>query len=323
MLSYSSSKIRALSSQGPSGAVARSIVQLPETNNKVVVCTPDLSRYSGLEKFKGMYPDRFFNVGIAEQNLIGVACGLAGEGFKPFVSSYASFASTRALDQIKISMAYMNMPITVLGYGSGLSVGILGATHICIDDLAIFGALPNITILSPCDGLQVAKCIEAASEYDKPVYIRLTGGLKLDVTDREDYKFDIGENRVIKKGSDVVFFVIGSVISRVIQSVDLLEQEGISCSIVNIHTFKPFNQNIVDQFCDHKLFVTVEEHNKYGGLGSLISDLIVKNKMKVDLMKIAVDDYYPKAASYERLLDDAGFGVDSMYKKVKFLMQSK
>ena len=190
-----------------------------------------------------------YNTGIAEQNMIGIAAGFASEGFIPFASTYATFASMRCADQVRVNMGYMKLGVKLIGLTAGLSVGILGATHMSIEDIAVIRSIPNITILSPADCTETIKAILAASENRDPTYIRLTGGMPSPIVYSEDYNFSIGKMITLRDGNDVVVFATGTMVYNSIKASELLEKQGISVKVIDVHTIKPLDKETIIQNC--------------------------------------------------------------------------
>lgn len=220
-------KARMWSLIGSVGTFGVAMNELAEEYPGVCIVTADLCRFSGLEAFKKNFPNNFYNVGIAEQNLLGVAGGLTSEGINTFAVTYASFISTRALDQVKTHMGYMKLPIKIVGLTAGFSAGILGATHMALEDISIFRSIPNITILSPADCVEEVKCLEAAMEYDRPVYIRLTGTKRIPTIYQEDYPFKIGKADYLKKGKDICILATGVVVQLAVAAAEELEKKSV------------------------------------------------------------------------------------------------
>ena len=245
MIVYDKRNIRTWSLLGPSGAHGTAAVELAETDPRVLFLTADLCFFSGLERFKAAYPDRIYNVGIAEQNMLGIAGGLAKEGFVPFCNTYASFCASRCADQVRVNMSYMGLPIKLIGLTAGYGAGVLGATHASIEDVSLMRALPNITVISPADCTEIIKTILAAAKTPDPTYIRLTGPMNTPIVYKEDYKFEIGKAIYIKEGEDVCFIATGSMVYQTVQASKLLEKEGVSCGVINMHTIKPLDVDTV------------------------------------------------------------------------------
>jgi len=322
-LDFSSSDIRTWSRLGLCGAFGVASLSLPDINENTVILTADLGIYSGLERFMQQYPDRFYNIGIAEQNLIGVAAGFAKEGMQVFATTYATFAASRCMDQVRVNMGYMNLGIKLIGMTSGLSVGILGATHMSIEDIAIMRAIPNITIISPADGLETIKAVLALAKHDGPVYVRLTGAMPHPIVYKEDYPFTIGKPVTLLEGSDIMIFATGSMVHYAQKATEILSDKGISAGLINIHTIKPFYPDVLEQIKNVKLIVTVEEHSIIGGLGSVLAEHITKYSDAPPLLMLGLNDTYPKAGEYLWLLKQQGLtsediadSITQQYQKV-------
>lgn len=309
--------IRAWSMMGPTGVFGVAMNELAKCYTDFNVVTADLCTFSGLERFSKEYPERFYNVGIAEQNMLGIAAGMTKEGINTFAATYASFATTRALDQVRVSMGYMGIPLKLVGLTAGFASGILGATHMALEDIATVRAIPNMVILSPADCLEAVKCIEAALLCEAPVYIRLTGTARMPIVYTEDFVYKIGENKCLKEGDDVCIFATGSMVHYGLQVSNELENEGINAKVYDVHTLKPFEKKIIEENLKAKLFVTIEEHSVIGGLGDIIAGEIAIMPSHPKLLKIGVEDFYPHAASYDCLLERAGLTKEAVVEKIK------
>lgn len=301
---------------GPTGLFGVAMHELARENRNLCVVTADLCSFSGLERFAREFPERFYNVGIAEQNMVGIAAGLTGEGMDVYAATYASFLSTRALDQVRISMGYMKLPIKLVGLTAGFASGILGATHMSLEDLSIMRSIPNIRILSPADGIETIKCLEAAMYYKGPVYIRLTGGARMPVIYKEDYDYKIGQSDQLKEGKEICVLATGSLVRAALEAAMELEHLGISTAVVNVHTIKPFDMAMLRETAKYKLVVTAEEHSVIGGMGSAVAELFSSYKYHPPLLRIGVEDEYPHGASYPYLLERCGLAKDKMAEKI-------
>lgn len=301
-MEYTSANIRLWSRLGSCGALGQAALELPKLNDKVVFLTSDLCYYSGLERFKNEYPDRLYNVGIAEQNMIGVAAGLAKEGFIPFATTYGTFAAMRCADQVRVNMGYMQLGIKLIGLTSGLSVGILGPTHISIEDIAVMRSIPNMIILSPADCTETVKAITAAMQIDSPVYIRLTGTMPNPIVYKEDYDYEIGKMITVKQGEEVIIYATGTMVYQALKASDLLEEKGVFAKVIDVHTIKPLDKETIKENCRAKLIVTVEEHSVYGGLGSAVNDCLAELNLKENVHMLGIRDCYDHAAEYSYLV---------------------
>jgi transketolase len=239
MLELTATTSKQWSRIGSRGIYGQAILDLAGSCPELVVLSADLGNSSGLDRFKKSYPEQFINVGIAEQNLIGVAAGIAKEGFTVFASSFAPFIAMRASEQVRMNMGYMNLNVKAVGIGSGLVMGFLGNSHYGIEDVAVMRAIPNMTVVCPADCGEIVKVVQAAAEHKGPMYIRLTGGPNCPVVYTDNYEFEIGRAIELKIGSEVAIIANGSMVAPAIAAADLLSQHGVSVGVYNFHTVKP------------------------------------------------------------------------------------
>lgn len=308
--------LRMWSMVGSTGTFGLAMGELVKEYPGLCIVTADLCKFSGLERFRQEYPQNLYNVGIAEQNMIGMAAGLACEGVTVFAATYASFLSTRALDQVRISMGYMNAPVKLVGLTAGFSAGILGATHMALEDVAIFRSIPGMTILSPADCLEEVKCLEAALAFPGPVYIRLTGTKRMPSVYREDYEFEIGKAVSLREGKDICILATGSMVSAAVKVSEELEKSDISTAVYNIHTLKPIDKELMNSLGSYRIIVTVEEHSVIGGLGGVVAEEISGLSVRPKLLRIGVEDYYPHAGPYSSLISNAGLSWDHILQRI-------
>lgn len=321
MIEVTARNVRIWSRLGPSGAVGTAALELAERNPNVVMLTADLRFFSGLERLKEKYPDRIYNFGIAEQNMVGAAGGFAKEGFFPFASTYASFASSRCADQVRVNMSYMKLPIKLIGLTAGFAAGILGATHMSIEDIAVMRSLPNITVVSPADCTEIIKCMLAVADSKEPTYIRLTGPMNTPIVYKEDYDFEIGKSIELVSGNEVCIVATGSMVHESLEAAKLLEEKGISCSVINMHTIKPLDTKMLDKVMQrHKLAVTVEEHSEIGGLGGAVAEYIATHHINVGLEIIGIKDFFPCAGDYRYQLEQSGLTAVQICERIERLL---
>ncbi len=317
MIEFSQRNSRIWSRLGPSGALGVAALELAKRNASVLMLTADLCFFSGLERFKNEYPDRIYNFGIAEQNMIGAAGGLAKEGFLPFATTYASFAASRCADQVRVNMSYMKLPIKLIGLTAGLAAGILGATHMSLEDEAWMCALPNITVISPADGMEIVKCMLAVSETNEPTYIRLTGTMDASIVYREDYPYEIGKAVRLETGEDICIIAAGSMVSESLKAAKLLKEEGISCTVFNMHTIKPLDSSVIERARkEYSMIVVVEEHSVNGGLGSAVARYLAKENRHPPLLNIGIPDFFPHAGDYNYQLEQCGLTAVQIKNKI-------
>lgn len=309
------SEIKKWAVMGPRATFGMAILKVYEEEPDFFVMSADLGSSSGLARFYSKYPDAFINVGIAEQNLIGVAAGLAKDGTPVFATSFAPFISMRASEQIRMNMGYMSLNIKAVGLGSGLAMNTLGASHFGLEDIAVMRAIPGMTVLCPSDGLQIVKCVEASKHYAGPVYIRLSGGA--DIIYEDDFDYEIGRSVTLKKGKDIAFIASGSIVSQTLKAASLLEEQGITCTVIDMHTIKPLDKETLNSLMEYQLIVTVEEHNILGGLGSAVAEYYACKKKRPRQLMIGVNDFYPHPGSYEYLLNVCGLSPEKIAERVK------
>jgi transketolase len=316
MIAFTPVNIKTWSRIGSNGAFGIAAAELAETDKSVVMLTSDLMFYSGLNRFQAAYPDRLYNLGIAEQNLIGVAAGMAKEGLTPFANTYASFAASRCVDQVRVNMGYMQLGIKLVGLTSGLSVGILGATHMSIEDIAVMRSIPNLTVLSPADCAETIKATLAAAKIKGPVYLRLTGSMGNPIVYDQDFEYVIGKANTLKEGSDLSIIATGSMVYTSLQAAKLLEAQGISCQVLDMHTIKPLDIEAVKNACKTKLIVTVEEHSDIGGLGSAVAETLSILAKKPPQLIIGLADEYKHAGTYDFLLSEYGLTAEKIADRI-------
>lgn len=317
MLDFSPINISVWSRLGSCGAFGIAALELPKTDDKVLVVTSDLCAFSGLDRFRRTYPDYLYNVGIAEQNMIGVAAGLAKEGFNPFVTTYASFASTRCADQVKVNMGYMGLGVKFVGLTSGFAVGILGPTHMGLEDIAFFRSIPRITILSPADCTSTVKATLAAAQIKGPVYLRLSGSMGAPIVYKGDFEYRVGKAITLREGSAVSIIATGSMVARALKTADLLAAAGVDVGVLDMHTIVPLDADaVLKSCCGGRLLVTMEEHFVAGGLGGAVAEYLADVAEKPRQLMFGVRGEYPHAGSYQYLMEKSGLTPDLMAEKI-------
>ena len=303
-------------------AYGEALAELGAVNENIVVLEADLSKSTKTSDFKKVYPERHFNMGIAEQNMLGVAAGFAAAGKIPFASSFAVFATGRAYDQIRNSIAYPNLNVKIAATHAGLTVGEDGGSHQMLEDIALMRALPNMTVIVPADGIETKQAIKAAAEYEGPVYIRM-GRPKVPVLFDENYTFEIGKGVVLKEGTDVTLVGTGIMVSKAVEAAELLAAEGISAAVVNISTIKPLDAElIVAQAQKTGAIVTCEEHNIYGGLGSAVAEVLVEN-CPVPMTRVGVADQFGESGLPDELLEKHGLTAANIAAQAKAVIAKK
>lgn len=293
-------------------------------NKDVVVLEADLSICTMTCYFQDKYPERHFNVGIAEANMIDMAAGFATTGKRAFCHSFAMFTAGRGYDQIRQSVAYPGLNVKVIGSHAGLTVGEDGATHQCIEDLSLMRTIPGMTVFCPCDANETREIVKAMMEYDGPCYMR-TGRTSLEcVTDSiEGYHFELGKGSQLTEGTDVTIFATGLMVQESLKAVEILKAEGISARLVDIHTIKPLDTEcIIKAAKETGAIVTAEEHNIIGGLGSAVSEVVVEN-YPVPLERVGVNDVFGRSGDADLLLKFYGLTPEHVAEAAKKAISRK
>jgi len=293
------------------------LVELGKEHEELVVLDADLAGSTQTGVFGKAFPDRHINCGIAEANMTGVAAGLAAAGKIPFMSSFAMFATARNFEQIRNSIGYPQLNVKIAASHAGISVGEDGATHQCLEDMALMRQIPGMVVLNPADDVEARAAIKAAFEYVGPVYIRL-GRLAVPVlNDEENYKFELGKGVVLKEGTDVTIFATGLEVYEAVLAAEMLEKDGISAEVVNIHTIKPIDKELVIASATKTgKVVTVEEHFTIGGLGSAVCEVLSENA-PTKVLRIGINDVFGESGPALELIHKYELDAEGIYKKVK------
>lgn len=298
------------------------LCELAKTNKDIVALDADLSGSTKTAMFQKVFPERFFNCGIAEGNMISTAAGLAACGKIPFAATFAMFATGRAYEQIRNSVAYPHLNVKIAGSHAGISVGEDGATHQCCEDIALMKTLPGMTIINPADHWEMMAAVKAAVEYDGPVYLRL-GRLAVDsFNDPDNYNFTIGKGITLHEGNDITVIASGIVVKDALEAVRELEAQGINARLINIHTIKPIDEDIIVKAAKETgRIVTVEEHNVVGGLGDSVCDVTAR-KCPVPVTKIGIQDRFGISGPAPELLKLFGLSKENIAKVVSDIVKN-
>ena len=296
-------------------AYGKALVELGEQNKKVVVLDADLAGATMTKYFKAAHPDRFFDCGIAEANMMGVAAGLSTMGYVPFVSSFAMFAAGRAFEQIRNSIAYPKFNVKICCSHAGVSVGEDGGSHQAIEDIALMRVIPGMTVIVPADAKEARKATFALADFHGPAYMRLAR-LATPVFE-EDYPFEIGKANVLREGKDAAVFACGLMVNEALEAAKLLAAEGIEVSVINVHTIKPIDAECVTKYAEKcGNVVTVEEHSVIGGLGDAVADVLM-GKVCCKFRKIGVNDQFGQSGKAADVLREYGLTADQIAVKIK------
>jgi len=309
--------IKLWSSIGPRATLGLAVNELAKVHDNLAVLTCDVSTSAGLDRFKKTHPGKYFDVGIAEQNIIGIAAGFASENFNVLTTTFAPFQVARCCEQIKVNLGYMKHKITMIGIASGLILGNLGYTHCCIEDVGILRSIPNLTIISPADSLEVVKTLQSVlASKNNSVYIRLTGGANNPIVYNSDYKFEIGKSVKLTDGDDITIFCCGTMVHNSIEASKKLNEKNIKAKVINMHTIKPIDKMVIKDSLSSKLIVSIEEHNVIGGLGSAISECLSSFANTPRLLSLGIRDEYTKGGEYKYLLARHKLDIDSITNQI-------
>ena len=293
------------------------MAELGKKHEDIVVLDADLAAATKTGVFKKAFPERHIDCGIAESNMMGVAAGIAATGKVPFASSFAMFAAGRAFEQVRNSIGYPKLNVKIGATHAGISVGEDGATHQCNEDIALMRTIPGMVVINPSDDVEAKAAVEAAYEHQGPVYLRF-GRLAVPViNDNPDYKFELGKAVVLREGTDVTIIATGLTVSESLEAAKKLEADGISAQVINMHTIKPLDEDLVVAAAKETgKVVTVEEHSVIGGLGSAVCDVLAE-KAPTKVMKIGINDTFGESGPAVELLQKYGLDTESIYQKVK------
>ena len=298
-------------------AYGKALVKLSKLNENIVVLDADLSKSTKTADFKAVSPERFINIGIAESNMMGVAAGLSTCGKIPFASTFAMFAAGRAFEQIRNSICYPKLNVKVCATHAGLTVGEDGATHQSIEDMSLMRSIPNMLVINPADAVETEAAILAVAEYKGPCYVRL-GRLPVSViNDAENYKFEIGKGVTLAQGNDITIVATGIMVELALEAKDELAKEGINARVINIHTIKPIDKDLLIKAAKETgVIVTAEEHSVIGGLGSAVAE-VVTEECPVPVLKVGIKDTFGESGNPNELLQAYGLTVESIVEHSK------
>lgn len=298
-------------------AYGKALASLANINNNIVVLDADLSKSTKTADFKVVCEERFFNMGIAECNMMGVAAGLSTCGKIPFVSTFAMFAAGRAFEQIRNSICYPKLNVKVCATHAGLTVGEDGASHQAIEDLALMRSIPNMTVICPSDAVETEAAIKAIAKYDGPCYVRLGRSAVNVINDENTYEFKIGKGVTLAEGKDVTIIATGIMVDVALEAKEELKNQGIIARVINIHTLKPIDKEILVKAArETGAIVTVEEHNIIGGLGSAVAE-VLSEEIPVPVLRVGVNDVFGESGLPDQLLEAYGLTANNVIEKAK------
>ncbi len=304
-----------MSEKATRNAYGEALVELAAKNDKIVVLDADLAHATMTVTFQKEYPNRHFNAGIAEANMVNMAAGMSTMGLVPFCSTFAMFGAGRAYEQIRNTIAYPRLNVKIACTHAGVSVGEDGGSHQCIEDIALMRVIPGMTVISPADANEARKAVFAATEMDGPVYLRLAR-LATPVFE-EDHPFEIGKANVLREGTDAAVFATGIMVNEALEAAKLLEAEGKSVAVINVHTIKPIDAECVTKYAEKcSNVITVEEHSVIGGLGDAVADVLM-GKVNCKFKKIGVQDCFGQSGKAKDVLREYGLTADQIAQSIK------
>ena len=284
--------------------------------DKLFVMSGDLATSSGLDRFINNHPDKFLSAGIAEQNMVGIASGLAADGYIPFITSFSPFITGRSYDQIRMHLGYMHHNVKLVGLAAGIGVGIQGNSHYGLDDVALMRAIPGMMIVEPADCTEVANAVKAIYDYEGPVYLRLVGEAGNPIVNKSDYNFELGKAITMREGSDVAIVCAGTMVYQSLQAAKILEEKGIECKIINMHTVKPIDKDALDTIRGYQLVVCIEEANVIGSLGSAVAEYMASKPGCPVVNVYGINDNFPHAGTYKFMLNQLGLDAPHIAERI-------
>jgi len=320
---YNSTNFKIWSKLGMRASFGLATLEFGNNEKDLMILTADVSTSAGLDRYKKKFPEKYIDVGIAEQNLIGIATGLASEKYKVITTTFAPFQTIRCCEQIKVNLGYMKHKICMVGLASGLVLGNLGYTHCCIEDIGILRSIPNITIISPADSAEAIKAVEASLNHYETTYIRLTGGSNNDQIYKDDYEFKIGKSVTLKDGKDATIIATGTMVKTALDVSSIMESKNKKIEVINMHTIKPIDKDKIIEISKRtKNIITIEEHNVIGGLGSAVAETIAGLNSSPRLLSFGVNDQYSAGGDYLFLKDKFGLNATNISEKIDLLLNS-
>jgi transketolase len=323
MLTNTYSKTRDIIDSAPIKNFGKVIKNIAAKDNTAIVLTADVKSSTGLHEFADTFPERFFNVGVAEQNMLGISAGLAACGLKPFAACFSAFASMRACEQVRTDICYPKLNVKIIATHAGISFGPGGTTHHATEDIAIMRSLANMTVLVPADNIETAKIIEKASDYNGPCFIRLPRGKRPDIYKiYEDCRFEIGKADTLRDGDDITIIACGMPVYESIKAADILGKEGIDVRIINMSTVKPINEYVIMKAAkETRAILTVEEHNIKGGLGSAVAEVIVQT-CPVPMKILGLPDIFSTIGPSDELYNLYGLNAGGIADTVRYMLKN-
>lgn len=320
-MEYDKKNARRWSIIGERPTFGASLFEFAKENPNIVVLTADVTNSAGLGNMQREMPERVINVGIAEQNMMGIATGLASEGYTVFTTTFAPFQSMRCLEQIRVNQGYMGQKVIMVGLAGGVAYGELGFTHCTIEDVSIIRSIPNIAVVTPADCTEVVKVIESAIQYHDSVFIRLMDKTNIPIVYSEDYDFKIGKAVPLTEDGELVILANGPLVYHALQAVNKIKEEkGVNIAVYDFHTIKPIDEDLLNKLSNKKAILTFEEHSIIGGLGSAVAEFYSDKKDHPLVYKYGFPDKYPHGASHETLLKEFNLDQSGIYNTINRIL---
>lgn len=317
MLAMDSKSIRFLARMGARGTLGQAVYDYACDGNDFFVVSADLAHASGFDRITKEFPEKYVNVGIAEQNMIGVAAGLASTGLPVIATSWAMFTSARVADQVRNLMGFMQKNVKLIGMDSGFMQSQFSYSHTNPPDIAIMRSIPGIVILSPCDGVEIYKAFVAAMEYPGPVYLRLSGDTLMPIVHKNtDFEFQIGKSITLREGEKIAIVATGNIVKEALDAAELLSEYGLNVRVIDMHTIVPLDTEVLEELLWYELVVTVEEHLKHGGLGSAVAEYYAIQKEKPIHLILGVEQFYPKTGAPRYVAEACGLTSEEIVNKI-------
>lgn len=297
-------------------AYGKALAELILKDDKIFVLDADLSKSTKTSDAQAVKPERHFNMGIAEGNMMGVAAGIATGGNTVFVSSFAMFAAGRAFEQVRNSICYSKLNVKICATHAGITLGEDGASHQSVEDIALMRSIPNMKVIQPCDEIETKQVVEAISKIDGPVFVRL-GRSGVETVNDKNYRFEIGKGHIMSQGEDYAIIATGVLVQQALLAKEMLKEEGINLTVVNMATIKPIDADLIVELSKtHKAIITAEEHNIYGGLGSAVAEVVVQNN-PIPMCIIGIEDTFGESGTPDALLEKYGLSAEHVAEKVR------
>ncbi len=321
-MEYNNKNARRWSIIGERPTFGVAVHELAKGNKDIIAVVADVTNSAGLGNMSKEMPDRVVNVGIAEQNMMGIATGLASEGYTVFTSSFAPFQAMRCLEQIRVNQGYMGQKVIMVGLAGGVAYGELGFTHCTIEDTAILRAIPNIAVVTPADCMEVVKTVEAAVDYNDSVYIRLMDKTSVPIVYEDDYHFIIGKANPIIQDGEIVILANGPCVYQAMKAAKRCKEEmGVEVAVYDFHSVKPLDTDLLDNLLKKKAIITVEEHSVIGGLGGAVSEYYSEKKHHPPIYRMGFSDKYPHGASHEKLLFEYQLDEEGIFNRIRSIVE--